>query len=131
MADDRELDAILDEAFASYADAEPDPALRVRIMECISQSSMRPPWLWAFGSAAVCILALLVSFLNLPMHRIAEAPAVARSPRPPVELSPPPARVVRSRLPIGQEVPRRREKLPHKAVFPTPTPLTAEENILL
>ncbi len=40
--DNRDLDALVDEALASYTGAEPDPSLRVRIMANAAEASPRP-----------------------------------------------------------------------------------------
>jgi hypothetical protein len=66
--DDRELDALLNEALTSYVDQEPDPSLRTRIFARMDEAA--PPlrrigWL----AATACAAALLLAFLLYPANR--------------------------------------------------------------
>ena len=64
MADNRDLDALVDEALASYTAAEPDPALRARIMAYAAEVRPRPKRLWLLAPAAICAAALAIAFLS-------------------------------------------------------------------
>lgn len=75
MTDDRELDAILDEALASYADAEPDPSLRARIFARTEEVPARGAWRIGWIAAAACV-ALLLALLLHPANRAIEDRAV-------------------------------------------------------
>lgn len=126
----RDLDAILDEALAAYANAEPDPSLRVRITVA-AESTRSHIWngrLVGLGAACACAAA----FAFLWMHH---APVIS-SPAPVVQRSMKPAAsspAVERNIAAG-EVSRRthharrnRQAMPKLAVFPAPSPLTPTE----
>ncbi len=60
--DNRDLDALVDEALASYTAAEPDPSLRARIMANAAEARPRPKRLWLLVPAAVCAAAILLRY---------------------------------------------------------------------
>lgn len=66
---DREFDALLDQALASYVDAEPDPTLRVRIITLTAEAPARRTWRIGWVAATACAAALLLAFLLYPAHR--------------------------------------------------------------
>jgi hypothetical protein len=97
MTDDRNLDAILDEALATYTDAEPDPSLRTRIMAHAAEAAPRRTWrVWALScSAAFVAAAGAVLFLSHPVaHRPSPDASSARMASPAV---PAPANAVQPR----------------------------------
>ena len=139
--DDPDLDQQIDRALASYADQEPDPALRTRILARAAEAPPRSRRLWLLAPAAACAAAFLIALLLHPaMHRprllpAAEPPATASTASAPqspaVEGTPrqrirPPAALTSRRI-------RRSEHaaLARTSSFPSPSPLTAEESILL
>jgi hypothetical protein len=76
MQDNRKLDALLDEALASYVDAEPDPSLRVRITARAAQVATRQSLrIWAFGTTAAVTATLALALVLLRPH--APSPSVA------------------------------------------------------
>ena len=83
---DRDLDALLDEALASYADVEPDRSLRARILARTEGVPARRMWHIGWLVAAACSAALLLALLLYPANRATEDRAVqdhARTTTPP------------------------------------------------
>jgi hypothetical protein len=88
--DDRELDALLNEALTSYVDQGPDPLLRTRIFARMDEAAPPLRRMWHIGSlaAAACVVALLLAFLlhhanRAPEDRTSKAPAMASAAPPP------------------------------------------------
>ncbi len=129
-------DLILDQALAAYTSAEPDPSLRARIMARAAATSPRPRRVLWPAAVALSVATLLVSFL---LHPASPTPK-QEQPAAPIASAPPPA-IASS--PSITAVPRHNAKftrhsesraLPAVArnrAFPSPTPLTAEENAML
>lgn len=142
--DNHDLDALLDEALSSYTAAEPDPLLRTRIMAHAAEAAPRPKRLWLLAPAAACAAALgIVTLLHPAMLHLRSAaphpePSTATSTASAPAPAPAPVRAVpqqtthphpalaahRTRLSEPPAVIR-------NASFPSPTPLTAQEIILL
>ena len=137
-----ELDLLLDQqidgALATYIDAEAKPGLAHSILAATSRREPRgrPALRWLAVAvpalAAVLLVAILVAHrANSPSqtaHVVAQAPsATPRTvlPAKPGRLSPLVARAVKVR--DAHVAP----SLPRREVFPTPVPLTAEEQALL
>jgi hypothetical protein len=93
--DDRELDALLNEALTSYVDQEPDPSLRTRIFARMDEAAPPLRRMWHIGSlaAAACVVALLLAFLLHPAKRTLEHRAVQDRAvnAPAATAAPPPA----------------------------------------
>ena len=66
MHDNRDLDALVDEALSSYTAAEPDPSLRTRIIAHAAEAAPAQKRLWLFAPAAACAAALVIAFLLHP-----------------------------------------------------------------
>ena len=138
MADNRDLDALVDEALASYTAAEPDPALRARIMAYAAEVRPRPKRLWLLAPAAICAAALAIAFLY---HPAAPAPrpgppataSTASAPESPAPVSSLPPQTTHPHPALAAHRSRGSERpaLLRNASFPSPTPLTAQETILL
>lgn len=136
--DNRDLDALVDEALASYTAAEPDPSLRARIMANAAEARPRPKRLWLLAPAAACAAALAIAFLY---HPAAPAPhpepsataSTAIAPESPAPVSSVPRQTTHPHPALAAHRSRRGERpaLLRDASFPSPTPLTAQENIVL
>jgi hypothetical protein len=133
-----DLDALIDEALSSYTTAEPDPSLCARIMTRAAEDAPSQKRLWLFAPAAACAAALVIVFLLHPSRPAphpspspATSTASAHAPHAPVRampqqsIHPPPA--------LAAHRTRRRERpaLLRNDSFPSPTPLTAQESLLL
>ena len=54
MHDNRDLDALVDEALSSYTAAEPNPSLRTRIIAHAAEAASGQKRLWLLAPAAAC-----------------------------------------------------------------------------
>jgi hypothetical protein len=143
MHDNRDLDALVDEALSSYTAAEPDPSLRARIMAHASEAAPSQKRLWLFAPAPACAAALVIVFLLHPwtLHLRTPAPRPEFSPAASTASAPAPPAPVKAVLPpITHPHPalashrtsrRQRPTMMRRASFPSPTPLTAQETMLL
>ena len=143
MHDNRDLDALVDEALSSYTAAEPDPSLRTRIMAHAAEPAPGQKRLWLFAPAAACAAALVIVFLLHPWTLHLRIPAPHPEPSPATSIASAPAPSASARTvppPINHPHPalaahrtRRRERPAsiRNVSFPSPTPLTAQENLLL
>jgi hypothetical protein len=151
MADqekDKQMDEILDSLLANYSSAEPRPGLGTRILANLreaaekkaSQGSWDFRWIWAGAvTAAIVMAAVLIS----GRHRGAPPTNVivkTNQPAPQPQIQPhapaapkETAKVYRRKpsviAPIQQNATLALNKRP--AVFPTPTPLSEQEKLLL
>jgi hypothetical protein len=140
-----QIDEMLDSLLANYSSAEPRPGLETRILANLHEAEKTPQgwgnfkWLWAGAvAAAIIVAAVLIG----GRHRIAPPTNVivkTNSPAPQPEIQP--------RAPIAPKETARihRHKPPapalpqnanlalsqRPAVFPTPTPLSEQEQLLL
>lgn len=136
MPVDRDLDAILNQALASYAAEEPDPALRARIVMAAEQAA--PPArriAWA-ATIALAAAALLIALLLHPATPLPKqppaAPPIASASRPATAASPSPTLAARRHPKSTRHGDARVvHVIGHSNAFPTPAPLTAEEQLLL
>ena len=139
MADDRELDELLDHALASYMDAEPDPSLRARIR---ARTAEPPPRRIAWFTAAACAAALLLAFLLHPANpaiegRAVKAPAMTTPPPSPpaasAKLDSALTHVARPHVVAAtrQSQNRRKPASPRRSISIASAPLTREETTLL
>jgi hypothetical protein len=143
MHDNRDIDALLDEALSSYTAAEPDPSLRARIMAHTAEAAPRQKRLWLLAPAAACAAAFAIAFLlhtwrlhlrtPAPRSESSTATSTASTPTPPAPLRAvlPPITDPRPALAAHRNRRSERRTLIRKPSFPSPTPLTAQENILL
>jgi hypothetical protein len=140
MPDDRELDTLIDQALSTYVDAEPAPSLAARISAAVPTTRQRrSAWLLGLGPALACSLAALLAFVSLhhAPPRGASTPHVALT-APGHAVRTDTATAVPPFTPARQPASRRAKRshtsappVPHLAVFPSPTPLTREEEALL
>jgi len=122
MKDDarNEFDQRLDAALAEYASVEPPPGMEQRILARLRASEAKPRFVWWRWAAAIPALACVVAVSVYRDAPPVEPPRVTLvTPSAPV-LSPPAAKRVSRPAP-----------LPKREVFPTPSPLSAEERALL
>jgi hypothetical protein len=157
MPDDRDLDELLDSALASYADAEPDPSLRARVMARAAEAPARRTWRIAWLAATACAAAILLAFLLYPAHRAAQNRAVqgravqdraiedraVNAPATPIAPPQPPAASARLDRTLTHSTPphvvaapghryyRTEPAPPRRSIALAPAPLTEEEAILL
>ncbi len=132
MANERdELNAILEEGIASYADAEPLAGMEERIFARIRamETPRRRVNAWwavlALGLAGM-VLASLVIFL--PRHSLPRPATIAAAKAPSVDaprMRPQQVRILRPKRRLNVKA------LPKQKVFPTPRPETAEEHLLM
>jgi hypothetical protein len=133
-----ELDTLLDQALANYVDQEPDPALRTRILARAAEAEPSPRRLWLLAPAAACAAAILIVLLLHPLARSprpvpAAEPAIASGSQSPAAVPATPRLMVRPRAVLTSRRTRRSERpaIARSKFFPTPSPVTAEETILL
>jgi hypothetical protein len=150
MADqekDKRLDEMLDSLLTNYSLAEPRPGLETRILANLREAEEKEAphgwwsfkWLWA-GAVAAAIIVAAVLFNG--RHRVTPPTNVivkTNQPAPQPEIQP--------RAPIARQetakIHRRKPSTPalpqnaplalrdRPAVFPTPTPLSEQEKLLL
>ncbi len=144
-----ELDALLDAALATYVDFEPSPGLTPRILAAASDLHRRPSvgWLsWAIPALAAALL-MTVFLTHRPAERreTSQPTADLSAPRVPASAERSPntsAKSIATELTqrLGSTPPRAARSarttaptpppLPRQNVFPTPTPLSPEEQAL-
>ena len=128
-----EFDKLLDEALATYSNQEPRAGLEQRVLHRI-QAEGAPRrlvfWRWA---AAIPVLASLLLVAVWHRHASQIVPSgveVARSIPPPQTQVDRPAMPPRSPQSVVRRKPTSPPGPPRRDVFPTPSPLTAEEKAL-
>jgi hypothetical protein len=133
-----ELDRLLDQALASYVDREPDPTLRTRILARVAEAEPSPKRLWLLAPAAACAAAILIALLYhpaspAPLPQPTATASTASAPESPVPVSSVPRQTTHTHPALAAHHSRRSEQpaLLRDASFPSPTPLTAQENIVL
>jgi hypothetical protein len=141
MPTDRELDDLIDAALPSYSAAEPRPGLQHRIIaHALAQPHRRKRlgWAWAFAVPAIACLLLFI----LPRHHTVPQSAVASGPTTmtppsidsniPLRTTPSPVQAEATHIHSAMAShPATHEPLPKQNVFPSPSPLTAEEQALV
>ena len=150
MADqekDKRMDEMLDSLLASYSSAEPRPRLETRILANLRDAEEKEAahgwwnfkWLWAgMVTAAIIVAAVLISGRHQiapPTHMIARTNQPA--PHPETQPNAPAVRNETVRIrPRKSLAPTRPQNAAlalneRPAVFPTPTPLSEQEKLLL
>jgi hypothetical protein len=143
------LDSRIDAAVQSYAEPPEQTAPRVALARMMEQVRSEPParrigwWIWGIAAAAACMAAVMVALWGT---QAPQAPQIAKAPQPPGVVTVPDraARpsVAEVRVPAArhathaeQSAPRREEAsttpLPKLDVFPTPAPLSPQEEALV
>ncbi len=116
-----ELDSLIDGALAEYSNVEPLAGLEERVLARVRRA--RPSRLWWWLAVPVAAAVATVVMLR-PAPEI--APPVVASVVPP---APPVMAPTRARPRVVKRA--RPAELPKRNVFPTITPLTAEERLLV
>jgi hypothetical protein len=143
-----QIDDMLDSLLASYSSAEPRPGLETRILANLREAEEKKEpqgwwnfkWIWAGVVAAAIIVAVVLingrHRVELPTHVVVKNSQPA--PQPQIQPHAPAApketaKVYRRKpsviAPIQQNATLALNKRP--AVFPTPTPLSEQEKLLL
>jgi hypothetical protein len=151
MADqekDKHIDEMLDSLLANYSSAEPRPGLETRILANLRQTEEKEAahgcwsfkWLWAGVVAAALVIAMaLMSGLHRatpPTNTIVETRQPAPQPQiqPRAQIAPQTTARVHRHKPSAVPAARQNAALAlsqRPAVFPTPTPLSEQEKLLL
>ena len=149
MADqekDRRMDDVLDSLLANYSSAEPRPGMETRILANLREAEKKAPqgwwnfkWIWAGVVAAAIVMAAVL--IN-GRHRVAPPTKVivkVSTPAPQPEIQPhapatpnETAKTHRRKPPAARQPQNAALALSERpAVFPTPTPLSEQEKLLL
>src|SRR3954464_13882207 len=149
MADqekDRQIDEMLDSLLANYSSAEPRSGLETRILANLHEAEKTPQgwwsfkWIWAGVFAAAIVIAMaLVSGrhrVTLPTNTVVETRQPAPQPQiqPHAPVAPQIAAKGHRRKPSAVPASQHSATLARSqrpAVFPTPTPLSEQERLLL
>lgn len=144
----RKIDELLDSLLSEYSSAEPRPGLESRILASVQEAAAATPsrrwnmqWFWAGAAVAA---AVLLAALFMGRHRAVPSPKqnmvqvqtpVQQQPRE-VSSGGPEKTAGVPRRPPGKQVPRQPEDASlalnrRPAIFPTPTPLSEQEQLLL
>jgi hypothetical protein len=115
-----ELDRLIDDALAGYVNAEPRVGLETRILRRVEGGARRAWWRWVW---AVPVLASFAAWMLVP-PREERLELTARVVMPP-------APAVTGARPRPVVRPARPAEPPKRPLFPTPAPLTAEEQALV
>jgi len=140
-----DLERALDSALASYVEPEPSSGLEARILASTTRADSRPNslrWLpWAIPAlAALLLLAIFLTHRGTVRHEKLPVAIGLPGPRPSISSPPPavasvqtpPPRPVLPRLArLNHVIALERPPLPKLEVFPTPTPLSPEEQALV
>ncbi len=130
MQDD--LDKLIDSGLAEYSNAEPLSGLDGRILgrirvEAAARRRRRIFWLLALAIPEVAVI-LFAVWMQKAAPKVVP---VARVSPPPIVQAPPPV-IDAKAVTRPRTAPRpRRMELPKQAVFPTPSPLTPQERMLV
>jgi hypothetical protein len=153
MRENDDLDLLLDSALKTYADASPNDGLEHRVLARIAATRKAPepeqaprrwlPWAIALPLAAGVLLIFLAApkAKNSPSQHAQNTLEAKHDPGTPVQNQPSPAFGSAEPQNPGSRVPRARSlssvqatetaRLPKQDVFPTPQPLTSEEQALV
>ena len=141
-----QIDDMLDSLLANYSSAEPRPGLETRILANLREAEKKASqgwwnfkWLWAGAVAAAIIMAAVLingrHRVEPPTHVIVKTSPAA--PQPEIQPHAPAVRNETARIrPRKSLAPTRPQNAAlalneRPAVFPTPTPLSEQEKLLL
>ena len=119
-----ELDNLIDGALATYSTAEPVGGIEQRVLDRVRLAeARRRRWRWGLVLTVPAVAAVLVIFAPKPQPApvpvaVATPPAIVL-PTGPEPIAPKPRRIVR------------KPELPKRNLFPTMSPLTTEERLLV
>lgn len=139
MFDSDDLDRQLDCALATYGDPGPGSRLAAQVLTRIAHeraaARRRVQWLWGAGlsAAAACLLLFAVARLHRPPHA---TPAI-ESPAPRALIATAQPRAAQPVLQAARRTkkpdtaPATHSAAPRSAIFPTPSPLSHEEQAMI
>ena len=146
----RELDSRIDAALRNYAEPPEITEPRIALARIMDQAHAERParhtrwWMWGLVGAVACLIAVFAAMWTPRVPRLPQtARQIARVPQAPpvvtVPNSPVLPAVAQVQAPAIRRAPRIRRTaagrevtpLPKLAVFPTPRPLTPEEQALV
>jgi hypothetical protein len=128
---DDDLDLMLDQALSSYCEVEPRPGIEARVLHRVRTARRGMRWLWLVPVPLVLALGFAFEFRAVEPPSPVSIAVIARAPSSvtPVEVHRVSVRRQhRKRVVPGVLVVA---SLPKKDVFPTPAPLTPEEEALV
>jgi hypothetical protein len=144
---DKQMDEMLDSMLANYSAAEPRPGLETRILANLRETPEKQTiqgwwnfkWLWAgVVAAAIIVAAVLISGrrrIEPPTHVVVRTTQPAPQPGIQSHVPTAPKETVRiyRRKPRATKQPQNAALAlsQRPAVFPTPTPLSEQEKLLL
>jgi hypothetical protein len=144
---DQQLDKWLDNALANYSDAEPQWGFEQRLRtNVLAEKPRRRSIKFLIPALAAVAIALVIAvLLTTPeAHKHPtpkQTPTVSSTARPGTIAPPPAQRTPRLKLEARRAAPKVRvptrtkesveQQYPRQAVFPAPTPMTAEERALM
>src|SRR5690242_17692439 len=143
---EKQMDEMLDSLLANYSSAEPRPGLETRILanlrDVTGREALHGPWnfRWLWAGAAVAA-AIVVALVLIGTGRHTATPTVVQTQQP-VSPQPEIQRVVPETANTIPASHRKKLAPPHPqdvnlalsqrpSVFPTPTPLSEQERLLL
>lgn len=142
-----QMEDMLDSLLASYSSAEPRPGLETRILANLREAEKKAPqgwwsfkWIWAgVVAAAIIVAAVLINGrhrVELPTHVIVKTSQPApqlqiqpHAPAAPQQMVKVPRHKPSAHPAVWQDAALARSQRP--GVFPTPTPLSEQERLLL
>jgi hypothetical protein len=142
----KHLDELLDSALLSYSAAEPRPGMETRILASLREAESKEvsrlwnlKWIWAGAALAAAVLLLVFARVShhpaaIPGNAVAHRQSFTPSQRPAQQKLSAPENVVRHRPPKHAPIQIENAELPlsHRpAVFPSPSPLSEQEKLLL
>jgi hypothetical protein len=138
MADqkkDQQFDEMLDSLLANYSNAEPRPGFETRILASVrSQRQRRKLMLgWIFAGSLATATAVFALAFNYPMT-LPELPTITTTAASVPAIVRPEIEAVRSTTrvePRAAQAPTQEVAEIKQEVFPSPTPLTEQEKLLL
>jgi hypothetical protein len=127
-----EFDKLIDGALSSYSTAEPLAGLEQRVLDRVraTEASRRRRLWWAALALATPALAAILFFA--PVRKPDPIPIATVTPQPSARVEPappPPSAAPKRALAKPRRAPAR--VLPKREVFPTLSPLTPEERLLV
>jgi hypothetical protein len=141
-----QIDDMLDSLLANYSSAEPRPGLETRILASLREAEKKAPqrwwsfkWLWAGAvAAAIIVAAVLINGwhrVEPPTNVVVKTSQPAPSPeiQPHAPIAPKETARIHRRKPLAPALPQNATLAlrDRPAVFPTPTPLSEQEKLLL
>jgi len=139
MFDNDDLDRQLDAALATYADPGPSSRLAAQVLTRIAHeraaARRRVQWLW--GSSLSAAAACLLLFAAVRLQRTPHATPAIESPAPRALIATAQPRAAQPVLRAARRTrrpnlaPTAQSATPRSAIFPTPSPLSHEEQAMI